>query len=214
MTDAWCDPGCDPGCDDGAPAILLLAAGRGQRFGGDKLVARLADGTPLVLASAYPLLVAGGRMLAVVRQPGQGAAALLAGLPGVRVCACPAAAAGIGHSIACGVAASPAASGWLIALADMPRIRPATVGALLASLTAGADLVAPCYQGRRGHPVGFSARWRDALLALRGDRGARDLLAATALTRLELDDPGVLLDIDRPQDLSVDKGLASPKQRQ
>lgn len=184
-----------------APVILLLAAGRGARFGSDKLLAEWTDGTALALASARPLLAAGGPVLAVVRKSGQGVAALLAGTPGIRVSACPAAAAGIGHSIACGVAASPRAGGWLIALADMPRVRPATVAALLAALAAGADLVAPDYQGQRGHPVGFSARWRDALLALRGDRGARDLLQAGRLTRLALDDPGVLFDIDRPSDL-------------
>ncbi|MCK7579437.1 MAG: NTP transferase domain-containing protein [Chromatiales bacterium] len=61
------------------------------------------------------------------------------------------------------------------------------------------------HRGQRGHPVGFSAEFAPALRALQGDRGARDLLArhADRLQCLEVDDPGVLLDVDTPADLAM-----------
>jgi len=64
-------------------------------------------------------------------------------------------------------------------------------------------MVAPVYQGQRGHPVGFSARWQQPLQELSGDKGARNLLAdyPGELELLTTEDAGILKDIDHPQDL-------------
>ena len=154
---------------------VLLAAGRGERFGGHKLLAPLPDGTAVAVAAARNLDDALPDSVAVLRP---------------------------GTSLARGIAASDA-DGWVIALADMPAIQPATVKAVAAALAAGAPLVAPVYRGQRGHPIGFARRFRDALTALTGDRGGRDILAQHAqdLRLIDVDDPGVLLDIDRAVDL-------------
>jgi molybdenum cofactor cytidylyltransferase len=106
---------------------------------------------------------------------------------------------GVGTSIACGVAASRHAGGWVIALGDMPFIPQTIVQAVVAALAGGADIVAPVNQGQRGHPVGFSARHAEVLMNLRADEGARGLIAAhrDSLELIEVDDRGVLLDIDR-----------------
>ncbi len=108
---------------------------------------------------------------------------------------------GMGTSLACGIAAAGDADAWLVGLADMPWIRPSTVRSLVDALREGARLVAPSYRGRRGHPVGFGAPLRDPLLQLRGDSGARVLLQepGSRLKRIEVDDPGILLDVDAPQ---------------
>lgn len=100
--------------------------------------------------------------------------------------------------------ARPDAAGWLVALADMPFIQPDTLHRVAAALADGAELAAPVFNGQRGHPVGFAARWRDALLALQGDEGARALVGANRLSmrRIATDDPGVLRDVDRPEDLA------------
>jgi molybdenum cofactor cytidylyltransferase len=182
---------------------ILLAAGSGSRFGADKLVARLPDGTPLVLASARVLLAAGCDVLAVVRDADSGAGRELTGLAGVRVLVCPESASGLAHSLACGVRHSQAADAWLVMLADMPYVRPDTIARVASALAQGARLVAPALAGRRGHPVGFSHEWRDQLVALTGDNGARALLTeqSDALTRIETDDPGILRDVDRRGDL-------------
>ncbi len=180
------------------PAGILLAAGRSRRFGGDKLLHPLPDGTPMVLASANALRAVLPRVIAVVRADHPELAALLAAHRIETVVAAQADA-GMGASLAAGVAATAQAPGWLIALGDMPFIQPHTVARVVNELQRGAPLAAPSYQGRRGHPVGFSAKYREPLLELGGDEGARALLQQNAddLVLIECGDKGVLRDIDQ-----------------
>ena len=95
------------------------------------------------------------------------------------------------------------ASGWVVALADMPRIAQATLLGVADAIAEGALIAAPVYRGARGHPVGFSGRLRDELLALKGDEGARAVLKRhhADIRLLEVDDAGVLFDIDRKEDV-------------
>lgn len=179
---------------------LLLAAGSARRFGARKLLADIADGTPVAAASGAHLIAALPRGIGVVRPADAVLSGLLASV-GLEVVENDRAAHGLGTSIAAGVAAAPDADGWVIALGDMPWIRPETIGAVAEALEAGASIAAPCLNGIRGHPVGFSARWRDALLALDSDVGARDLIAPGVLHLIPTRDPGVIRDIDRPSDL-------------
>jgi len=187
---------------------LLLAGGRGERFGGDKLAAPLADGTPLAVAAARPLLAGCDRVLAVLR-PGREALGERLRAEGCALLVSERTLAGMGASLAAGVAAAPDAEGWLVALADMPGIRAATVAALAARLRAGDGIVAPEHAGRRGHPVGFAARFGAQLRRLDGDTGARGILQAhpDAVVRLAVTDPGVLQDVDTRADLAaLEKG--------
>ena len=183
---------------------VLLAAGSSRRFGSNKLLAPLADGTPLAVAAASRLIAAVPETIAVVRPGDTALAALLAG-KGLQIVECADAVCGMGHSLAAGIAAASTADAWLVALADMPSIKTSTIAGLVAQLHAGSALVAPFHAGRRGHPVGFASGFREELLAMRGDAGARDLLArlAASLTRFDVDDPGILLDVDKPGDLLV-----------
>ena len=91
-----------------------------------------------------------------------------------------------------------------VALADMPFLRPETIRVIAKGLSEGAVIAATAYRGERGHPVGFARRFLDELSALHGDQGARELLAQRAelVSLFEVDDPGVLRDIDRPSDLA------------
>ena len=59
------------------------------------------------------------------------------------------------------------------------------------------------YRGRRGHPVGFSAELYSELATLSGDEGARRLVARYPAHAVDVDDPGVLIDIDTEADLDV-----------
>ena len=183
---------------------LLLAAGQGRRFGADKLRQRLADGTPVAVAAARALKAACADCIAVLR-PEQDALAALIEAEGLAVIRSASARDGMGHSVAAGVAASRDADGWLVALADMPRIRVATHLAVAGAIAGGAALAAPIHAGQRGHPVGFAARWRDALVALEGDEGARSIIRGNAglLHAIGTDDPGVLQDVDTPADLAA-----------
>jgi molybdenum cofactor cytidylyltransferase len=183
---------------------VLLAAGRGERYpGGDKLLVPLADGTPIGVAACRTLVAALPETIAVVR-PRDAALAGLLRRAGATVVECMDASRGMGHSLAAAVSAAPEADGYVVALADMPWVRVATIAALADALAAGASIAAPVYRERRGNPVAFASRWRDALVALRGDRGARDIVTAAgaALALVAVDDDGVLRDVDVAADLA------------
>ena len=181
---------------------ILLAAGASKRFGSDKLLHPLAAGTPVALAALANLRAAISHVIAVVR-PGAPLLENRLSEAGATVILCTNAEEGMGVSLAAAVAASRDVAGWVIALADMPYIRPETIAKIAASLAAGAAIVAPAYRGDRGHPVGLSARFRAQLEALRGDEGARSVLKENAglVKLIEVDDPGVCRDIDTPDDL-------------
>lgn len=183
---------------------ILLAAGTGSRFGGDKLMHRLPGGQPLAVAAAANLLAACTRVLAVVRPEHEALAAELAEA-GCEIVACPRAWLGMGESLAAGVQASPEALAWLVALADMPFIAASSHQAVVASLQAGASLTAPQYAQRRGHPVGFAQEWLPQLATLTGDQGAKGILEQNRqqLRLCPVDDPGVIWDIDRPEHLTA-----------
>ena len=143
------------------------------------------------------------RVIAVMR-PGADETGRSLAAEGCEVVVCRNAAEGMGASLACAVRAAPDAEGWLIALADMPFVRPTSIAAVRDALARGAALAAPYFRGRRGHPVGVSRRFRAQLEALKGDEGARAILAEreTELVKIPVGDPGVIRDIDRPSDLA------------
>ena len=182
------------------PTGILLAAGSSKRFGGNKL-AHLLDGEPIALRSARAFIAALPGAVAVTRTDSP-LKNQLEGI-GFRVTECVRADEGMGVSLAAGVAATPGAAGWVVALADMPFIKSATHEKIAHAVASGADLVAASHHGERGHPVGIGARFRDDLLALQGDAGARNIVRASPqlMQLVECDDPGVLRDIDTPADL-------------
>lgn len=185
---------------------VLLAAGSASRFGGDKLLAKLADGRPLASAALSALATAVDAVIAVVR-PGDAALQALLGESGALIAVCPEAAEGIGASLACGAREVqrrfPDAQGAIIALADMPWLLPSTVARIAAALRRGAVLAAPTHRGTRGHPVAIGADYFAELRMLSGDEGAKKLLAAhgAELELIAVDDPGVLRDVDTQADL-------------
>ncbi|MGF1548127.1 MAG: NTP transferase domain-containing protein [Thiotrichales bacterium] len=182
---------------------VLLAAGASSRFGDAKLLQRLPEGELVAVASVRGLREALPDSLVVTRIDALELARALHDL-GLTIILSAVAAKGMGHSLACGVRSSANAQGWVVALADMPLLRSETVAAVAAHLRQGASIVAPTYRGQRGHPVGFDRRFFHSLTALEGDVGARHLLQRHArdLTLVEIDDPGILRDIDVPADLS------------
>lgn len=186
-------------------AAVVAAAGLGKRYGGHKLHAIL-DGRPVLAWTLDVLCALPLAARIVVVAPEDAAAATLAHTAQASVVVNPLPARGLGSSLACGVRALPGAiDGVLLLLGDMPRVTVASVARLLAcheALDAQA-IVAPSYAGQRGHPVLFGAGHFPALAALHGDEGARALLREHPVTTVEVDDAGVLLDIDTPADLAA-----------
>jgi molybdenum cofactor cytidylyltransferase len=183
---------------------ILLAAGSARRFGSDKLLHRLPHGVPIAVQSARHLkAVCAGRILAVVR-PDSALLREFLEKEGCEVVECENAAQGMGESLACAVRAAGPAGGYLVALADMPFIRPSSIAAVREALEQGAPLAAPYFRARRGHPVAISARFRDELAALRGDEGAKHIVSQyeSEIVKIPVGDPAVLRDIDTPGDLA------------
>ena len=163
------------------PVVIVLASGRGERFfasGGttSKLHALLAGRTVLE------------RTLAAVRASGLPWHLVDAGYPGM------------GDSIAAGVRATPEAAAWLILPGDLPLIQASTLRSIAAA-PAGLEVVAPVVQGKRGHPVRFSAICGSDLMSLMGMRGAAAVMAGRMTTHWPVDDIGCTFDIDTLQDL-------------
>ena len=181
---------------------ILLAAGNSTRFGQPKLTVPLSDGQQIGIQSASLLAGVLDDCIAVVRDEDQEFANQLRHL-GFRIVVQPSRDAGMGDSLALGIKASNNADGWLIALADMPWIHESTLRKVIDSLQSGAAIAAPSYKGKRGHPVGFSHKYCNELMLLKGDTGARQILEdhSDDLQVLEVDDPGILRDVDNPRDL-------------
>jgi molybdenum cofactor cytidylyltransferase len=197
--------------------VIVLAAGSASRFGGaghkraQALEGSDDAGTVLsatlrnAIASGLPLLVVTRAELAPLAYQ-QVAARDVVILPPLR-------GSGMGDSIAAGVSARADAAGWLLLPADMPRVLSSTLTLVAQALQTHAVAYAQ-YRGRRGHPVGFAAELFSEMVALTGDEGARRLVARYPARAVEVDDPGVLIDIDTVQDLAalraVKGGAAAP----
>ncbi len=195
------------------PTVIVLAAGLGSRYTGTghKLEQLLSDedsGNAAAvmshtlrhaLASGLPVLVVTTSDLAPLAHADIAARDVL-----VVPKAAPVRGRGMGDSIAAGVAARSDSPGWLLLPADMPRVKPSTLQAVAQALSSHSVAFAQ-HQGRRGHPVGFSAEMYSELSALTGDEGARRLVARYPSFAVEVNDPGVLIDIDTSKDLDVQR---------
>ncbi|MBK9364680.1 MAG: nucleotidyltransferase family protein [Rubrivivax sp.] len=183
------------------PTIVVLAAGQGNRFGGPvhKLEQPLGASTVLgktlgqVIASGCPFIVVTTARLAPTALAQVARRDLLV-VPDED------ARRGVGHTIAAGVSERPAASGWLVLPGDMPMISVASIQAVADALDEH-PIAFSQYRGRRGHPVGFGSELFSELIALEGDEGARRIVARYPAHAVAVDDPGVLVDIDTPEDL-------------
>ena len=183
------------------PVVVVLAAGKGSRFAGPQHKLAQPFGVSSVLGSALAGVQASGLPLLVVATSAlaQEAARFVAPRD-IVVVRDEDAARGMGHSIAAGVSARADAPGWLVLPGDMPLVKPATL-LTVADLVAVHPVVYAQHQGRRGHPVGFAAELLSELLQLSGDEGARRLVARYPAYGAEVQDPGVLLDVDTVADL-------------
>lgn len=192
-------------------AVIVLAAGKGERFLGatHKLSQALGGSTVLgttlrhAIASQLPVVVVTTEGLADIARRSVAARDVIV-VPDAKSATGSGSVAylGMGHSIAAGVSARGNAGGWLILPGDMPLVQPATLVAVADALDHHA-VVCAHHKGRRGHPVGFSAELYSELVALSGDEGARRLVARYPALGLELGDPGVLVDVDTEADLAL-----------
>ena len=193
-------------------AVIVVGAGRGSRFDdtGHKLLQSLGTstvfGTTLrhAIASHLHVVVVTTEPLADIARRSVATRDVVV-LPEVGASSAPnggtaSPALGMGYSIAAGVAICPDSAGWLVLPADMPLVLPTTLRAVAGGLAEHAVVYAQ-YRGRRGHPVGFSSELYSELVALSGDEGARRLVPRYPAFAVDVDDPGVLIDVDTRADL-------------
>ncbi|MEP6618696.1 MAG: nucleotidyltransferase family protein [bacterium] len=189
---------------------VLLAAGRGRRFGADKLAAKL-QGRAVIRWSAEALARHVERLYVVVPL---GTNTAMRALSKLDPCFVEnwARDEGMASSIRAGVEAMPDdVEAIVLALADQPLVSPDTVRALIDRWHRGdVAAVAPAYRNGRGHPVLFGRECFAALAALHGDVGARGVLEALGnrLALIEVD-ADVPLDVDTPDDLHEIVGTLS-----
>ncbi|WP_245572713.1 nucleotidyltransferase family protein [Lichenihabitans psoromatis] len=194
-------------------AAIILAAGGSTRYraaGGalpTKLVAPL-DGAPLVARVADAALASQAGLVIVVT--GYARASVDAALEGRPLMSVHNEdyAAGLSTSLRCGLAALPAdVKAAIVLLADMPRVSPPLIDALIACAAEhpDADAIVPIIAGERGNPVVLNRSLFAAAATLTGDEGARRLLRhpAVAVIELSVTDEAVRLDIDDPVALAA-----------
>ena len=174
------------------PVVIVLAAGRGERFAA-------SGGTTHKLQALLAVKRVIDHVLDAVKA---------SGLPYHLVEADPARP-GMGDSIAAGVRATPSANSWLILPADLPLIASTTLRAI--AFAPPCAITVPVVNGQRGHPVRFGAECAQELLILEGNQGAAQFIRAQAATNLvafiELDDIGCITDIDTLADLQRAEAL-------
>jgi molybdenum cofactor cytidylyltransferase len=182
---------------------VILAAGGASRMGRPK---QLLDwgGRPLVRVAAEQALASRlDAALAVVGAASAEVTAALAGLP-LRIVPCPDYASGQSASLRTGIGAlGPEVAAALVLLADQPFVTAAIIDRLIAEWRANAaPIVAPVYRGVRGNPVLFARALFPELLAVTGDRGARQVIASdpARVATVPFEDDRPLADIDTPEE--------------
>lgn len=120
-------------------------------------------------------------------------------------------ASGLSTSVKAGVEAlSPSAIGAMFLLGDMPLVSTATLQRLGKAFGAKpTEVVVPTFRGRRGNPVVLPRRLFGEVSKLTGDRGARPILErfSTVVREVEVNDEGILFDIDTPEALKSGQKL-------
>jgi molybdenum cofactor cytidylyltransferase len=187
-------------------SAIILAAGTSARMGRPKQLLPLGGTT--VLARAIENVRSAG-LVEVVLVLGASAEAIRRQLPpslleGLKVVVNQAYAQGMASSLRDGLSAlDPQSAAALIILGDQPLLRPQTLRQIIAGYhRSGAQIVIPSHQGKRGNPVLLRRSVFPEVMALEGDTGCRAIFAnhPDAILKVEVEDPGILLDIDDQDD--------------
>jgi molybdenum cofactor cytidylyltransferase len=183
---------------------VVPAAGSAERFGGKKLLA-LIDGEPLLDRTIAALLDGGvDQIIVVVAPDADDLTHDVNAFTDARVWPVvnPDPSRGMFSSLQAGLAEAEG-DALLVLPADMPFVDPATVRLLLDAFWKKSAIVSPRFNGKRGHPVILPPFLRDEIRAADQGLTLHDILKRhqDIRTDIEVDDRGVVRDVDRPEDL-------------
>ena len=182
---------------------IVLAAGESQRMGVQKLL--LPFGSKTVITHIVDQLTASsvGEVHVVVGCHGERVSRELSGRP-VSIVNNSNYKSGMLSSARCGInAITQKCKAILVALGDQPSVTTKLIDQMLQTFTyTEKQILVPLYQGKRGHPIMFSATYRDEILTHYDNVGLRGLLYAHKddIFELSVETSGVLSDMDYPED--------------
>ncbi|TYP51592.1 nucleotidyltransferase family protein [Thermosediminibacter litoriperuensis] len=177
---------------------IILAAGEGRRAGGNKL-SKPIGGRPMlewVLKSAVKARFAG---VILVAGKEKDFCEKLGNMYGVTVLYNPDFKSGMSSSLKKGVSGLPAGcDGFAVMLGDMPFVKTETLNLLIREFEKWPYIVAPVFDGKRGHPPIISVEFRAKIMELSGDIGARNVIQnhIERVRLVDVEDEGVVKDID------------------
>jgi len=182
-------------------ACLIFASGASSRFGSSKMLYPLGD-SRAVLAKTIQIYT---QVFDVVNVVVSDKDPLI-----IKLVQCEAAVPilnqyaelGLSQSLIAGVESTEPTTGWLCALGDMPYLSVKTVKSISEHLSPN-NIVVPRTELGNGNPVGLGINFREELLSLKGDVGAKPLIKrhANSINYLDCNDPNIHRDIDRPSDI-------------
>jgi len=176
---------------------VILAAGLSSRMGSWKPALEI-DHIPMVCRSVKNAMVHSNRIIVVGGYRFGNLRDILSGIPDVLLIENPHYEKGMITSIKASLKHISSDS-FFLTLADMPFINPETY-ALLAA-TPFQNALFPLYKERRGHPVLVALQLKDRILAAPDNHMMKDVLNKIPVSEVEVNDPGILKDIDRPSDI-------------
>lgn len=186
-----------------ACAVVVLAAGLSSRMGGENKLLLPLDGQPLIRHTVMHAIAAGvGPVIVVTGHQNKAIEAALSGYP-VQFLHNAAFADGMATSVVAGVQHSARISDCCVMLlGDMPLISAPTIKCLVAAAQEAptAAAVVPVYRGAWAHPVILLRKIFPDILRLRGDAGARKILAGrNDIVLIPVEDEGTVCDADTPE---------------
>jgi molybdenum cofactor cytidylyltransferase len=189
---------------------IILAGGSSRRFGDDKRKSVLPTGLLMLEESIHKAASVIDEVIVVLRFGDISFAKELEGKidnPSVKFYCAPDSAQGMAHTLANGIHQAKDWEAALVFLADMPFVQAETIESLLAEYEfrkTSNPIVVPIRDGKAGHPVLFSRCYFDEIESLTGDNGAKPVIENNSahVYQIKVNDPGVIRDIDTPQDLA------------
>ena len=179
-------------------SCLILAAGASQRFGAAKMQHRLSSGRTILQETIQIYGEIFDRPKVVIRQDDEQLAEQLADLP-VELILSDKSQLGMSESLKAGIKSCLTSAGCLVVLGDMPYVQTQTIEQIVGAAKAD-NIVVPSFHGRPGNPVYFGRDFYEQFTFLKGDRGAKQIVASNfaSVVRLDTGDEGLVLDIDYP----------------